>query len=113
YLHRGSFETVLSDEDQEQDPDRWVSRSPCGQDCWQIIAQWMWNLRLELGQHLTPFAMRVLEFSRLRILRLLLWLNLYRMAPLNGLVDPSPKDLPAPILCCNPMAHYAVRQIIS
>jgi hypothetical protein len=22
YLHRGSFETVLSDEDQEQDPDR-------------------------------------------------------------------------------------------
>jgi len=45
YLHRGSFETVLSDEDQEQDPDRWVSRSPCGQDCWQILAQWMWNLR--------------------------------------------------------------------
>ncbi len=63
YLHRGSFETVLSDEDQEQDPDRWVSRSPCGQDCWLIISQWMWNLRLELGQHLTPFAMRVMEFS--------------------------------------------------
>ena len=33
YLHRGSFETVLSDEDQEQDPDRWVSRSASGQDC--------------------------------------------------------------------------------
>jgi hypothetical protein len=63
YLHRGSFETVLSDEDQEQDPDRWVSRSPCGQDCWQILSQWMWNLRLELGQHLTPLAMRVMEFS--------------------------------------------------
>ena len=62
-LHRGSFETVLSDEDQEQDPDRWVSRSPCGQECWQIIAQWMWNLRLELGHHLSPTAMRVLEFS--------------------------------------------------
>jgi len=45
YLHRGSFETVLSDEDQEQDLDRWVSRSPCGQDCWQIISPWMWNLR--------------------------------------------------------------------
>jgi len=40
YLHRGSFETVLSDEDQEQDPDRWVSRTPCGQECWQIISQW-------------------------------------------------------------------------
>ncbi|MFL5586085.1 MAG: hypothetical protein ACJ8DI_00315, partial [Ktedonobacteraceae bacterium] len=63
YLHRGSFETVLSEEDQEQETDRWVSRSPCGQDCWQIISQWMWNLRLELGQHLTPFAMRLMEFS--------------------------------------------------
>ena len=63
YLHRGSFETVLSDEDQEQDPDRWVSRSPCGQDCWQILAQCMWNLRLELGQHLSPTTLRVMEFS--------------------------------------------------
>ena len=26
-LHRGSFETVLADEDREQDPDRWVSRT--------------------------------------------------------------------------------------
>jgi hypothetical protein len=63
YLHRGSFETVLSDEDQEQDPDRWVSRSPCGQDFWQILSQWMWNLRLELGHQLSPTAMRVMEFS--------------------------------------------------
>jgi hypothetical protein len=44
-LHRGSCETVLSDDDHEHDLDRWVSRSPCGQDCWQIISQWMWNLR--------------------------------------------------------------------
>jgi hypothetical protein len=63
YLHRGSFERVLSDEDQEQDPDRWVSRSPSGQDFWQILSQWMWNLRLELGQQLSPTAMRVMEFS--------------------------------------------------
>jgi hypothetical protein len=63
YLHRGSFETVLSDEDQEQDADRWVSRTPCGQDCWQIISQRVWNLRLELGQHLSPTAMRLTEFS--------------------------------------------------
>lgn len=27
YQHRGSFEQVLSDEDQEQDPDRWCSRT--------------------------------------------------------------------------------------
>ncbi len=32
YLHRGSFETVLAYEDQEQDPDRWVSHTPCGQE---------------------------------------------------------------------------------
>ncbi len=49
YLHRGSFETVLADEDVEQDPDRWCSHTPCGQECWQIVSQWVWNLRLELG----------------------------------------------------------------
>jgi len=27
YLHRGSFETVLADEDEEQATDRWVSRT--------------------------------------------------------------------------------------
>ncbi len=27
YLHRGSFETVLADEDKEQDPDRWCSHT--------------------------------------------------------------------------------------
>ena len=30
YLHRGSFETVLADEDVEQDPDRWCSHIPMG-----------------------------------------------------------------------------------
>ena len=30
YLHRGSFETVLADEDDEQDADRWYSQTPCG-----------------------------------------------------------------------------------
>src|SRR6266702_4200863 len=46
YLHRGSFETVLADEDSEQDPDRWCSHTPCGQEFWQILSQWVWNLRL-------------------------------------------------------------------
>lgn len=63
YLHRGSFETVLADEDMEQEPDRWCSCTPCGQEFWQIISQWLWNLRLELGQQLTPTAMRVTEFA--------------------------------------------------
>ncbi len=61
YLHRGSFETVLADEDQEQDPDRWVSHTPCGQEFWQIIAQWIWNLRLEFGQHLSATSMRLTD----------------------------------------------------
>jgi hypothetical protein len=63
YLHRGSFETVLADEDLEQDPDRWCSRTPCGQEFWQILSQWMWNLRLELGQHLSSTEMRTTEFA--------------------------------------------------
>lgn len=63
YLHRGSFETVLADEDREQDPDRWCSHTTCGQEFWQILSQWMWNLRLELGQHLAPTEMRLTEFA--------------------------------------------------
>lgn len=63
YLGRGAFETVLSDEDQEQDPDRWCSHTPCGQEVWQILSQWVWNLRLELGQTLHPTAMRTTEFA--------------------------------------------------
>jgi hypothetical protein len=63
YLHRGSFETVLSDEDKEQDPDRWVSHTPSGQEFWQILAQWMWNLRLEMGHRLHPTPMRTTEFA--------------------------------------------------
>jgi hypothetical protein len=61
YLHRGSFETVLADEDVEQDPDRWCSHTPNGQEFWQILSQWTWNLRLELGQHLSSTSMRTTE----------------------------------------------------
>lgn len=63
YLHRGSFETVLCDEDKEQEPDRWCSRTACGQEFWQVINQWMWNLRLELGHRLHPTPMRITEFA--------------------------------------------------
>ena len=63
YLHRGSFETVLADEDGEQDADRWVSHTAWGQECFQILAQWLWNLRLELGQHLAPATVRTTEFA--------------------------------------------------
>lgn len=63
YLHRGAFEPALSDEDREQDPDRWCSQSAWGQECWQVISQWVWNLRLELGHQLQPDPLRTTEFA--------------------------------------------------
>lgn len=62
YLHRGSFEPALADEDQEQDPDRWCSQTAWGQEAWQVISQWVWNLRLEVGHHLHPDPVRTTEF---------------------------------------------------
>ena len=63
YLHRGAFEPVLADEDQELDPDRWCSHSAWGQEAWQIVSQWVWNLRLELGHRLSPTPLRTTEFA--------------------------------------------------
>jgi hypothetical protein len=63
YLHRGAFEPALADEDVEQDPDRWCSHSAWGQECWQIVSQWVWNLRLEVGHHLEPTPLRTTEFA--------------------------------------------------
>jgi hypothetical protein len=63
YLHRGAFEPTLADEDQELDPDRWCSHAAWGQECWQVVAQWTWNLRLELGHHLQPEPLRTTEFA--------------------------------------------------
>ncbi len=63
YVHRGSFENALADEDQEQDPDRWCSHTASGQEAWQIVAQWIWNLRLELGHQLHPDLVRTTEFA--------------------------------------------------
>ena len=63
YLHRGAFEPILADEDREQDPDRWCSHAAWGQECWQVISQWVWNLRLELGHQLEPTPLRVTEFA--------------------------------------------------
>ena len=54
YLHRGSFETVLADEDREQDADRWYSHTPCGQEFCQILAQWVWNEAPGAGAEALP-----------------------------------------------------------
>ena len=47
----------------EQDPDRWCSHSAWGQECWQVVSQWVWNLRLELGHQLEPTPIRTTEFA--------------------------------------------------
>lgn len=33
------------------------------QEFWQVLSQWMWNLRLELGQHLSPTPMQTTAFA--------------------------------------------------
>lgn len=63
YLHRGSFETMLADEDEEQAADRWYSHTPWDQEGAQILAQWAWNIRLELGQAFSPSDLRTTEFA--------------------------------------------------
>jgi hypothetical protein len=49
YYGRGGFEQTLSQEDQEQDPDRFCSQNPFGQQFWQLLAQSVWNVRLRLA----------------------------------------------------------------
>jgi hypothetical protein len=63
YLHRGAYAPALADEDAELDPDRWCSHSAWGQEAWQIVSQWVWNLRLELGHQLQPEPVRTTEFA--------------------------------------------------
>src|SRR5947209_12111906 len=63
YLHRGASAPALADEDQKQEPDRWVSHAATGQEAWQLISQWVWNLRLELGHQLHPDPVRTTEFA--------------------------------------------------
>ena len=58
YFGRGAFEQTLSEEDREIEPDRWVSGHPDGQEAWQVLAQWVWNLRLRLGLVAAPCSPR-------------------------------------------------------
>src|SRR5205814_10064293 len=63
YHGRGAFEAVLSDEDVEEDPDRWCSYTECGQELWQIACQWVWNLRLSLGKSMQKAELREIEWA--------------------------------------------------
>lgn len=94
YLHRGAFETVLSDEDQEQDPDRWCSHTACGQEFWQILSQWVWNLRLHLGHALHPEPLRTTEFAPAHL------------PEAEPFVEPAPACKPSPAVEYGP-PHWA------
>ena len=50
YFARGGAEASLADEDREMATDRWCSHHPEAQDIWQILEQWIWNLRILLGR---------------------------------------------------------------
>jgi hypothetical protein len=63
YHGRGAFEGTLADEDIEGDPDRWCSHSPAGQELWQVVWQWVWNLRLALGRQLADEPARAIEWA--------------------------------------------------
>ncbi len=63
YYQRGGFEQVLSNEDAEQDPDRWCSCTPHGQEFWQILSQWVWNTRLELGMVAAAHGLRTTRWD--------------------------------------------------
>ncbi len=63
YHGRGAFEVVLADEDVEEDPDRWCSYTEYGQELWQIACQWVWNLRLSLGQTTQGVQVREIEWA--------------------------------------------------
>jgi hypothetical protein len=90
YLHRGSFETVLADEDKEQQMDRWYSHTLCGQEFAQILAQWIWNVRLELGQQLAPAELRTTEFAP------------GRGAEMPSADEPPPVEAPPPAIIYGP-----------
>jgi len=50
YFGRGGFEGTLAQDDAEQLADHWCSHRPAGQEVWQILHQWIWNLRIWLGK---------------------------------------------------------------
>jgi hypothetical protein len=50
YFGRGAFEGTLAHDDAEQLADHWCSHHPAGQELWQVIHQWVWNLRIWLGR---------------------------------------------------------------
>lgn len=80
YQGRGAFEGTLADEDLEGDPDRWCSLTPCGQEFWQVVWQWVWNLRLAFSTGWSDTALRQMEWAP------------PHTGSMQSLVEPAPDD---------------------
>jgi hypothetical protein len=65
YLLRGQFEASLAQEERELPTGHWASNHPEGQRLWHLLAQWVWNLRLWLGDQLreTDAPLRRTDFT--------------------------------------------------
>jgi len=87
YLHRGSCETTLADEDEEHASDRWDSHPPCGQEFAHMLAPWAGNLRLELGQAFSPSDLRPTECAPEREAK----------APATDAAEPAQTPAPATV----------------
>jgi hypothetical protein len=125
YLYRGSFETALADEDDEQDSDRWYSHTPCGQEFAQIwpsgfgICVWSWDRHSLHRNRARPNLRPLVQSNREscaslrtpRSVRLLACRCLSRMALPNGRAHPLRTAFPVRRLLGNPMARSAVLPI--
>lgn len=49
--------------DVKEDPDRWCTYTECGQELLQIACQWVWNLRLSLGQSMQDVQLREIDWA--------------------------------------------------
>jgi hypothetical protein len=65
YLGRGLLENCLRHEDREQQIDRWVNIQANGQSFWQLIALWVSNQRLWLGNRAESGTERTTLWSTL------------------------------------------------
>jgi len=66
--------------------------APNGQEFWQILSQWVWNLRLELGQKLSSSDLRTTEFAKASV------------------VEPAPASVPARSEQPTPQVQYGPAQ---
>jgi hypothetical protein len=60
---RGAFAGTLADADRAGDPDRWCARRACGQACWHIVWQGVWNLRLACSTGCAQAPLHEMEWA--------------------------------------------------